>query len=178
MLINILVDLAIILTVLLGFMYGYKRGLFLMTAGPARRLLCFALSFSYSGVVGSRIVAPILKRLIDIRDNQITKSIVNGLSTVIAFVLLFLLTKVILSFTFYLIGRILDSGLIGIVNNGVGMALSGMIAFGLSVCLVSVMDYLYSNDYFSDVLLMNSFSGGPLYRLLKLINPIGRIPPV
>ena len=78
MFINILIDIILLSMIIGGFIYGYKKGFLKMTLVPAKRLLCFVASFSYSGIVGSNIVSPIIKSIFEGEDNKITIVIVNA----------------------------------------------------------------------------------------------------
>ena len=172
--INILVDLLILALILVGVMYGYKKGIFRMTVGPFKRLLCFVLSFSYSGIVGANMIAPIITNGLDIND-QFKTVIVNYVSCIIAFVLLFWVSKTTLSITINAIDRILNIGLISIVNKGVGMALSAMITFGILLFASSIMIYLLHNGYLEKIVIFYDFTGGPILSFFASISPFDKI---
>jgi hypothetical protein len=172
--INILIDLIILALIAGGVIYGYRKGIFRMTVGPFKRLLCFVLSFSYSGIVGANLIAPIITNGLDINDDFKTV-IVNYVSCVIAFVLLFWVSKTTLSITINAIDRILNIGLISIVNKGVGMAFSAMITFGILLFASSIMIYLLNNGYLDKIAIFNDFTGGPVFSFFASISPFDKI---
>lgn len=172
--INILIDLIILALIAGGVIYGYRKGIFKMTVGPFKRLLCFVLSFSYSGIVGANLIAPIITNGLDINDHFKTV-IVNYVSCIIAFVLLFWVSKTTLSITINAIDRILNIGLISIVNKGVGMAFSTMITFGLLLCVSSLMLYLMNNGYLEKIVFFYDFTGGPVFSFFASISPFDKI---
>ena len=60
MLLNFLVDLAILAIIIGGFYYGFERGLFRMVSRPASGLICIVLSASLDKTVGGKLIAPLI----------------------------------------------------------------------------------------------------------------------
>ena len=173
---NIALDLVLIAIIFLGLRYGYNKGLFKMTAGPAKRILCLLLSFSYSSIIGSRVIVPVLICIVEKDYLDIPNIVITPLSSVIAFFLLFSIIKILLSFLISFIDSILNKGVLEILNRGLGIALAGLISFGLTVCLSSLLRYLLSEGFFDGSSFFDNFYGGPIYRLLIKVNPIRYLP--
>ena len=174
MVLNIILDVILIAIIAGGSRYGYNKGLFKMAEKPARLLLCMALSFALSGIVGSQFVAPIILSQIDSIPEALFPA-VNAVSSTLAFALLFYFFKIIISFILSLVSRIFDEGLIGMINRALGFALAGVIALLIAMCFASLTDYLIMQGLLSDFQLISDFSGGPLYKLLVFLSPLRMI---
>ena len=175
MILNIALDLILISIFIFGLRYGYKKGLFRMTAGPAKRILCLIISFSYSSIIANGETNNLFLQIIDNSGFLIPSFLVKPLTYLIAFVLLFIFSKIMLSFVIALIDDILDEGIFGILNSGLGMAFAGLISIGLMICLSTLIKYLLSNGHFDNFRIFDDFNGGPIYRFLIKLNPIGYI---
>lgn len=173
MFLNLLIEVIIITILVGGAYYGYKRGFFRMAAKPARLALCIALSFSLCRIVGSNVLAPIISSRLNERLQVLATSAVRAASTVIAFALLFILTRLALSVVLSLAAKFLDCGIIGKINRALGFILAGLLAFVAAMCFASLADYLLGQAIFDNSDLAGNFSGGLLYRFLLMISPIG-----
>ncbi len=58
---NVLVDIIIVLTILIGAFIGYKRGFFLTITRPVRWFAALLLAFSLCDVVASGIIQPLIE---------------------------------------------------------------------------------------------------------------------
>lgn len=60
MLLEALIEVALILILVGGGVYGYRKGLFKLVARPLRVILCLALAFSLCGSVGDELISPLI----------------------------------------------------------------------------------------------------------------------
>ena len=86
MLLNVLLDLAIILILAVGVYYGYTRGLFRLICRPIRYIFCLVASFSLCRVAGEYIVSPIIEIPITnyLRETVFGKHLINNNGDVIS----------------------------------------------------------------------------------------------
>ena len=173
MFLNLLIEVMLITILVGGAYFGYKRGFFRIAAKPARLVLCVMLSFSFCKVVGSQIVIPFIIARVDEGIRDFASPLVSAVSTAIAFLLLFMLTRLILSFVMSLASRFFDTGIIGRINRAVGFVIAGLLSLIVAMCFASLVNYLLDTSIFDNSDLAREFSGGPLYRLLLMISPIG-----
>ena len=173
MFLNFLLDV-ILLTILLGGAYcGYQSGFFRMAAKPTRLVLSILLSFSLCRCLGNFLVMPAINARLGDEIRAFALPAVRALSTLIAFVLLLLLSRIVLSFAISIASRFFDSGIIGRINRSLGVILAGGIALVLAICFASIADYLFSLEAAENSDIVKEFSGGIIYRLLLMISPIG-----
>ena len=172
MLLNVVLELILFTIIVGGARFGYNKGLFKITARLMRKLLCILLSISLSRLVGGYFIAPLILSRISEQTRNIAYPIVQALSMVIAFIILFFLLKIIMTFVISIIGRIFDEGVLGGVNKLLGFMLSGTAALIAAMCLASIIEYLLLHGAFDRTEITRGFSGGLLYRILALISPL------
>ena len=175
MFLNIFFDVILVTILIGGSSYGYNKGLFKMTIGPARLILCVALSLTYCGVVGSYIVIPIAQEVFKDSSLLLINSFISPISTAVAFGLLFLIVKTVFSFIVSLINRLLEKGIVGRINSALGLVLAGSIAFLTAISVAYVSEFLFAHEAFMSFTEGSDFTGGPLYRFFLLISPRGLI---
>jgi len=175
MFLNIFFDIFLVVILVGGASYGYNKGLFKMTAGPAKIILCVTLSLSYSSLVSNYIVYPFVLREFGDSITPVLNLLINPLSTAIAFGLLFFIIKTTVSFFISLLNRGLKKGIAGRINSALGFVLASTAAFLTVVAVVSIIEYLIKREAFSGISIFSGFSGGPIYRFFILISPIGLI---
>ena len=112
-----------------------------------------------SGIIGSIV-------------EQITAPFTNIICTAISFILLFFVAKILLSIVFAIIDKILDNGLIGVVNKIIGAVFMGAFAFIICWCIASVFELVINLPVFESQAWAQEFTGGFVYKFLKSINPI------
>ena len=172
MFLNIFLEVILIAIVVGGSRYGYNRGLFKMAANPVGFIICMIVSYTYASIVGVNILSPII--LAAVSDNLLPFIIliINPLSTVVAFALLFFAVKILVSFLISLVNQIFDKGIIGKINKAFGGAFSGVVAFLIATCVASLSEYIFMQGAFTDSELLDGFFGGPIYRTFLLISPL------
>ena len=172
MFLNIFLDVILITIVVGGSRYGYNRGLFKMAATPVGVILCLILSFTYSSIVGVNILSPIILAVASDNLLPFIILIINPLSTVVAFALLFFAVKILVSFLISLVNQIFDKGIIGKINKAFGGAFSGVVAFLIATCVASFSEYILMQEVFYDSKFLDGFFGGPIYRAFLSISPL------
>ena len=171
MFLNIVLDVILVAILIGGSGYGYNKGLFKMTAGPVRLFLCIVVSLTYCSAVGSNFIAPILQNTFKNSGTPILNTVVGIISTAVAFGILFLLIKTAISFLVSLINRLLEKGIVGKINSGLGFVFAGSIAFLTAISITTFSQYLIKQYFFLDIEAVSDFSGGPLYKFFTLISP-------
>ena len=173
MFLNIFLDIVLVAILIGGSSYGYSKGLFKMTVGPAKMIVSIVLSLNYCGVIGRIIVEPALQEVFMDSGTPIFESFVDVFSTAVAFGILFLITKTLSSFLISLINQLMEKGIVGRINSAMGLVFAGSIAFLTAISIATFSEYLLQQDVLSDIEAFSDFSGGPLYRFFTLISPGG-----
>lgn len=211
----LITEIIIVLIFVLGFYYGYSKGLFRLLVNPIRFALRLLISVKLAPTVGKRIIFPLIslpvkKYVLDKIGEQadlyqsaeidniptvmriaaaifgspekgessvrqkilsLTDSLVDLISTVTAFLLLMLVIKLLLGVLIGVADSVLSIGVLGAVNRFFGVIASLCISFLGAWVFVLCLDALLISPSFGENIGV-SFEGGPLFRLLKEINPI------
>ena len=170
MFLNIFIDLIILVILYIGSDYGYSRGLFKLVAAPGQILLSTFLSFSFSEVSGEKIIAPFVFSRFEENTIGFIDPLVNVLSFAIAFVVLFLASKILIKFLIYVLSGFLEKGFFGKINCAFGCLLTGVISIIVAMFFSSLIEFLSVSD-----ILFTDFFGGPIFRLLAEISPFKMI---
>ena len=104
---------------------------------------------------------------------SLTSPAVVLISVVIAFILLFLLSKLLFSAAVCVVSSVFEIGVLAKINRALGFVLAGLMSFFLAWAFVSIVDFFFHLSIFDTVEFVRAFEGGPLYRLFISISPIG-----
>lgn len=112
--------------------------------------------------------------------NSVIESIVNSLAepianlgaVVCAFFILLIVANILCFILLKIIDAILNFGPLEVVNKIIGCVFGALFAFLLAWTLTAGFDYVTTLEAFSDSELIQEFTGGPIYRLVRSINPI------
>lgn len=108
-------------------------------------------------------------------DNAIlnlTSPAVNLIGIAVAFVLLLIVGRILMSLGVYLVNSFCRSGLIAKVNKAMGFVLAGMMSLIGAWAFVSVVEFLFHLPMFENSAAVQGFSGGFLYRLFISVSPL------
>ncbi len=104
---------------------------------------------------------------------NLTSPAVLLISIIIAFVLIYLLSKLLLSGATLIVSSVFEIGVLAKINRIMGVVLAGLMSLLVAWAAVAVIDFLFHLSIFDKVSFIRGFDGGPLYRLFKSISPIG-----
>ena len=104
---------------------------------------------------------------------NLTSPAVLLISVIIAFVLIYLISKLLLSGAMLIVNSVFEIGVLAKINRIMGVILAGLMSFLIAWAAVSIIDFFFHMSIFDKVTFIKSFDGGPLYRLFKSISPIG-----
>ena len=106
---------------------------------------------------------------------KITDPFATIVCTAVAFVLVLIAAKIVLSIIFAIINKIVDNGLIGAINRILGCVVTTALAFIVCWAIAAVFELVIHLPVFEGQAWVNEFTGGFVYKLLKSINPIDLI---
>ncbi len=101
-----------------------------------------------------------------------TSPAVNCIGIIFAFVLLFLLSKLLISIGISLVNTYVSVGVLGKINRTMGFVLAGVLAFFGAWAFAGTVDFIFHLGIFNGSELIRNFSGGWLYRLFTSFSPI------
>ncbi|MBO7197030.1 MAG: CvpA family protein [Clostridia bacterium] len=168
---DLLVDIGLLFILLVGVYLGYNKGLFIMVAKPSRTIISLFFAFCLCVRISDAVVYPLINKSDLI--NTAPDFVINIVARAVAFTVAFLALKFILGRIIAFICRIMDKGILGIINRSGGAALSGCIAFILaSLAALAIQSLIYTDALVESEMTRSFGSGGYLYRTLININPI------
>ena len=104
---------------------------------------------------------------------DVIKSVVDSLiSPVVAFVLVYIAARLLVSLAFWVINAVFNAGVFGVLNKTLGFITSFLLAIFISWAFVSVVEYVIHFPAFADSALVADFTGGFFYNLFKQYNPV------
>ncbi len=101
-----------------------------------------------------------------------TSPAVNFIGMIFAFVLLFFLSKLLISLGINLVNTYVSVGVLGRINRTMGFVLAGVLAFFGAWAFAGTVDFIFHLGIFNGSELIRNFSGGLLYRLFTSFSPI------
>lgn len=104
--------------------------------------------------------------------DMITEPVIRIASVVIAFLALIIIFSIVVSLLLWLIDKLVQKGLLGVVNKVIGATLCFCFAFVLAWCLASSTDFIFSLPSIRESEWIREFTGGFVYRFFKSMSPI------
>lgn len=103
---------------------------------------------------------------------NLTSPAVRMIGSLFAFIILFFLSKYVISAAIWAVNSFVSVGVIGQINKSMGFILAGSLAFLGAWALTGVIDFLFHLEVFDSYELIRNFEGGLLYRFFKEFSPI------
>ena len=97
---------------------------------------------------------------------------VTILSSIVAFVAVFFLAKLLLTIVIAIVNNIIDRGAIGSVNKILGAIFGVLFSFVIAWALVATFDFVISLPVLAEQEWVINFEGGYVYRFFRSISPI------
>ena len=109
-----------------------------------------------------------LERLVE----GIAGPIVSLVSSAIAFVLIYIVARILLSIAVAILAKLVESGVVGFVNGILGLVFTSLLTLFSVWALVAVSDLILNLPAVASTAFAEEFSGGFIYKFLKDLNPI------
>ena len=110
----------------------------------------------------------VIARIVD----QITEPFATIICSVIAFLLIFFAAKIVLSILFAIINKIVDNGVIGVLNRILGCIFTTALAFIVCWGIAAVFELFIHLPVFEGQAWVGEFGGGFIYKFFKSVSPI------
>ncbi len=103
---------------------------------------------------------------------NLTSPAILLISITLAFILLFLLSKLLFFAGVMVVNSVFEVGILAKINRALGFVLAGLLALLGAWAFVGTVDFIFHLAIFDNVEAIRTFAGGPLYRLFSGISPI------
>ena len=110
--------------------------------------------------------------IVDAIVAHFTTPVLNVVSIVISFVLLYIISGILISFAIWILNSIFKTGLFGLLNKVFGVFFGIACSMITGWILVAVLEFLFNLPTLQSVELIDSFEGNFLYEFYKNYNPI------
>ena len=112
--------------------------------------------------------------------NTLVSQIVESLATptihlfsvLIAFILIYIISKMLLALFIGILDKAFDVGFVGSVNRFLGVIFGAAFAFIISWLVVLLFGYVVSTSFVEDIEMLREFSGGYVYDFFDRITPL------
>ena len=98
--------------------------------------------------------------------------IVNIIATIVAFAILFIVFRFLLSLLFSVANNVFGRGVFGVFNRILGCLASGLLAVFIAWGFVSLFEYVVHFPGIVDAPIFAEFTGGSVYAFFKQYNPV------
>ena len=104
---------------------------------------------------------------------ELTLPLVHIVASVISFVLLLVIARLLLMLVFAIVNKVCEAGALKVVNRVLGCIVCVFFAIFVAWGIVSTFGYVLTLPSLAESELVKSFTGGFIYNLFKQYNPIG-----
>ena len=111
-------------------------------------------------------------KLLDSLVFNLTSPTVNFIGVIIAFVILLLIGRLLISLGVYLVNSYCQSGVIAKVNKVMGFVLAGLLSLLFVWAFVSVLEFFLHLPMFDNSAAVQGFTGGFIYRMFVSLSPL------
>lgn len=102
----------------------------------------------------------------------VSDAFVGIVATIIAFIVLLFVFKMLMGLLISIVNGILDRGIVGLVNKILGCVVTFIFAFFVCWAISAIFESVIHLPVFVDSGWTDEFNGGFIYKFFKLINPI------
>ncbi len=143
-----------------------------ITVENAEQKLPTLLKFA-AGAVGVDVAeaageGDIIKNLVDV----LIDPVIGIISVIFAFIGLYLLSKLLLSIAFAILGYMFQDGMLGALNKIIGVVFSTLAALLIAWGLAVILEFVFHSAVFESNQAIAEFEGGLLYKFFNKYNPI------
>ncbi len=127
-----------------------------------------------AGMIGIDINGELFntENIIAVIVENLAVPVIHILSVIIGFILLYFISKIVLSVAICLLNAVFDNGLTGIINKVVGGVLGAFFGFVISWAAATMISFLIGFPFMQQMQWVSEFSGGIFYNFLGEYNPI------
>ena len=110
--------------------------------------------------------------VVDAIVENLTAPVISVISSIIAFIALFIVAKILLGIAIWLVSLIFSKGVFGLLNKVLGCVFGALASVLASWCLAVVLELVFHLPVFEGNELISAFEGGFVYKFFNTYNPI------
>ena len=110
--------------------------------------------------------------VIDSIAESLTAPVVHVVSIAASFFLCYFAAKLVLGILFLIINKILEIGVLGLLNKILGVVFSGALGFVLAWAVAVVLEFVFKLPALESNAVISGFEGGAIYRFFNTYNPM------
>ena len=119
---------------------------------------------SFEGESGEALIAQIVDKLAD--------PVIHLFAVIISFLLLYFLSKILLSILIHILNNIFEHGVLGVCNRVLGCVFCSFISIIVAWLFVLLFSYVINVPFIADAAWARDFDGGFLYDFFKRMSPL------
>ncbi len=130
------------------------------------------ISAAIFGIDINEISASETGSLADRIAEELTLPLINLISVIISFVVLYILARITLALVILLFNSLVSRGPVGVLNRWLGVLLSTAFFFVIAWAAAVVFDVVVAMPAFADNSALAGFEGGAVYKFFNTYNPL------
>lgn len=103
---------------------------------------------------------------------NLTAPVINAASVIIAFVLIYIVTRILFAFVLMLMKGIFRRGVLGLVNKIIGLVFGLALAILAAWAVCALIGIVFDLPAFDSIPMISEFEGGFLYKFFEEHNPV------
>lgn len=134
-------------------------------------LIKFAASMcnvDIEGVANAADGASVIEAIVD----AVTTPVVEIMSVIFGFILLYFVSKFLLNILMVLVNTIVNNGIAGTINKTLGCVFTLFLAFVVGWAFTACMEFILNIPVIASAKWVENFTGGPVYNFFRLFTPL------
>lgn len=104
--------------------------------------------------------------------NAVTDPVVQVMSVIFGFVIVYFASKILLSLLMVLVNAVVNQGIAGTVNRALGCVFTLFLAFVVGWAVTSFSEFIFNIPAIASANWIEEFTGGPIYNFFKSFTPL------
>ena len=153
--------------------YLYENCANLTNENIMRELPTFIkLAASLAGINIEALAEQNTSAILDVIVENLTSPVISVASVIIAFVLIYIISRILIAFILMLMKGIFRRGVLGFVNKAVGLVVGLVLSILAAWATTAVIGIVFNLPTFSAIPMIAEFEGGFFYQFFREHNPI------
>ena len=108
----------------------------------------------------------------DVIANTLTAPIISIVSVILAFIILYFGSRILMTLIFAITATVADGGVVGFINKFLGFIFSALMMVIVCWCLTALFDFIVHTPALEGVSWAKDFTGGYIYEFFRTFSPI------
>lgn len=102
----------------------------------------------------------------------VTEPVIHIMGVIFGFVIVYFISKILLSFAMVFINAVVSGGIVGTINRALGCVVTLFMAFVIVWALTSFSEFILNIPAIASADWVENFTGGPIYKFFRSFTPL------